>query len=226
MAEQQQYLFAAERERRARSFGAVAKEYERGRPSYPRAAIDWVLGERPLTVLDLGAGTGKLSAAVLAGGHDVIAVEPLAEMREVLRATLPQLHTLDGRAEHLPLASDSVDAVVVGAAFHWFEQAPALAEIGRVLRAPGILGLLGNAFDTSLAWAAALREILGAPAIEQTGTLAIPGDAAGALRRGGGPPVSAHAAARPWPPARPGALAQLTGGQGSGSAGAHARARG
>ncbi len=156
-----------DRERRARSFGTVVQEYQRGRPGYPRAAIDWVLGQRPLTVLDLGAGTGKLSAAVLAAGHSVIAVEPLAEMREVLCATLPQVQTLDGRAEHLPLAAGSVDAVVAGAAFHWFEQGPALAEIGRVLRKPGILGLLGNSFDTSLPWAAELRQILGRPAIER-----------------------------------------------------------
>ena len=128
-----------------------------------------MLGERPLRVLDLGAGTGKLSAAVLAAGHSVVAVEPLAEMREVLRATLPQLEALDGRAEQLPLAADSVDAVVVGAAFHWFEQGPALDEIGRVLRAPGTLGLLGNGFDTSQPWAAELREILGPPAIEKPG---------------------------------------------------------
>lgn len=157
----------SERERRARSFGSVVAEYQRGRPSYPRAAIEWVLGEQPLTVLDLGAGTGKLSAAVLAGGHAVIAVEPLAEMREVLQETLPQVRTLAGRAESLPLPAAGVDAVVAGAAFHWFEQGPALEEIERVLRAPGILGLLGNAFDTSLPWAAELRGILGPPAIER-----------------------------------------------------------
>jgi SAM-dependent methyltransferase len=169
MVEQQQYLPPAERARRARSFATVAPEYERGRPSYPRPAIDWLLGDRPLRVLDLGAGTGKLTGAVHAAGHDVLAVEPLEEMREVLRTTLPQLETLDGRAERLPLAAERVDAVVVGAAFHWFEQGPALIEIGRVLRAPGILGLLGNAFDTSIPWIAALREILGPPALERPG---------------------------------------------------------
>ena len=167
MAEPPDYLTPPERSRRARSFATVAQEYQRGRPSYPRAAIDWVLGRRPLRVLDLGAGTGKLSGAVLAAGHSVIAVEPLAEMREILRADLPQLETTDGRAEQLPLAADSVDAVVVGAAFHWFEQGPALAEIERVLRVPGRLGLLGNAFDTTIPWAAELREILGGAPIER-----------------------------------------------------------
>jgi SAM-dependent methyltransferase len=161
------YLPTPERRRRARSFGAVAQEYQRGRPSYPPDAVEWLLGERPLRVLDLGAGTGKLSEAVAAAGHDVVAVEPLAQMRKVLRATQPAIETLDGRAEELPLESGSVDAVVVGAAFHWFEQEPALAEIGRVLRAPGILGLLGNAFDNTVPWEAELRAILGPPAIER-----------------------------------------------------------
>src|SRR5690242_6460089 len=109
-----------ERSRRARSFGGVADEYERGRPSYPRQAISWVLGESPLEVLDLGAGTGKLTAALLAAGHRVSAVEPLAQMRSVLAQTAPGARLLDGTAEHLPLADGSVDAVVVGAAFHWF----------------------------------------------------------------------------------------------------------
>ena len=167
MPEPPDYLSPPERSRRARSFATVAQEYRRGRPSYPSEAIEWVLGRQPLRVLDLGAGTGKLSGAVLAAGHTVVAVEPLAEMREVLLADLPQLEIIDGRAEQLPLAADSVDGVVVGAAFHWFEQGPALDEIERVLRTPGTLGLLGNAFDTTVPWAAELREILGGAPIER-----------------------------------------------------------
>jgi SAM-dependent methyltransferase len=158
-----------ERSRRARSFAGVAAEYERGRPSYPPQAISWVLGESPLEVLDLGAGTGKLTAAVLAAGHRVWAVEPLAQMRSVLAQTVPGARSLDGTAEHLPLAEGSVDAVVVGAAFHWFEQRPALDEIERVLRTPGVLGLLGNAFDVSTAWVGSLRGVLGPPALERPG---------------------------------------------------------
>jgi SAM-dependent methyltransferase len=154
---------------RARSFAAVASEYERGRPEYPRAAIEWLLGGVPLDVLDLGAGTGKLTAGLLEAGHRVIAVEPLTEMREILAARLPEAHVLAGTAEQLPLADASVDAVVVGAAFHWFDQQPALAEIARVLRPPGVLGLLGNGFDTATAWVARVREILGPPAIERPG---------------------------------------------------------
>jgi SAM-dependent methyltransferase len=154
---------------RARSFATVASEYDRGRPEYPRAAIEWLLGTTPLDVLDLGAGTGKLTAGLLDARHRVIAVEPLTEMREILAASLPQAQVLAGTAEQLPLEDASVDAVVVGAAFHWFEQEPALAEIARVLRPPGILGLLGNGFDTSTAWVARVREILGPPAIERPG---------------------------------------------------------
>jgi SAM-dependent methyltransferase len=154
---------------RARSFAAVAAEYERGRPGYPRAAIAWLLDGDALEVLDLGAGTGKLTAGLLDAGHRVIAVEPLTEMREILAAGLPGAQVLAGTAEQLPLADASVDAVVVGAAFHWFEQQPALAEIARVLRPPGVLGLLGNGFDTSTAWVARVRKILGPPAIERPG---------------------------------------------------------
>ena len=160
---------AREREARASSFAAVAGHYERGRPSYPSQAIDWLLGERALEVLDLGAGTGKLTEALLGRGHSVTAVEPLAEMRHILQERLPQAHAIAGTAEHLPLPDHSLDAVVVGAAFHWFEQQRALAEIARVLRAGGVLGLLGNTFDVSVAWVGALREILGPPAIQRPG---------------------------------------------------------
>jgi SAM-dependent methyltransferase/GNAT superfamily N-acetyltransferase len=154
---------------RARSFGRVAAEYQRGRPGYPPEAIEWLLGSEPLEVLDLGAGTGKLTAALLQGGHRVTAVEPLDEMRSILTATLPSARALTGTAEQLPLGRGSVDAVVVGAAFHWFDQAAAQREIARVLRPPGLLGLLGNSFDTSTPWVAHLRELLGSPAIERPG---------------------------------------------------------
>jgi SAM-dependent methyltransferase len=160
---------AASRAERASSFARVAGEYDRGRPGYPPEAIEWLLGAGPLDVLDLGAGTGKLTGALLDAGHRVIAVEPLAEMRAILTSSLPAAHALAGSAERLPLADDSVDAVTVGAAFHWFDQRVALAEIARVLRPPGVLGLLGNGFDTSLTWVARVREILGPPAIEKPG---------------------------------------------------------
>jgi ubiquinone/menaquinone biosynthesis C-methylase UbiE len=163
------FMDPAERVHRAGSFAGVAQEYDRGRPGYPAEAINWILGSRPLEVLDLGAGTGKLTDAVLAAGHDVTAVEPLAEMREVLAARHPDLPVVEGAAEQLPLADGAVDAVVVGAAFHWFEQDAALGEIARVLRPGGVLGLLGNSFDTLRSWAAELRGILGQATLGRAG---------------------------------------------------------
>jgi ubiquinone/menaquinone biosynthesis C-methylase UbiE len=160
---------AASRAQRASSFASVADEYQRGRPGYPREAIEWLLGADALEVLDLGAGTGKLTSALLDAGHRVLAVEPLAEMRAILTSTLPAAHALTGTAEQLPLQDASVDAVTVGAAFHWFDERAALAEIRRVLRAPGVLGLLGNAFDVSTRWVTRVREILGPPAIQRPG---------------------------------------------------------
>ena len=94
-------------------------------------------GSDPLDVLDLGAGTGKLAGTLLDVGHHVIAVEPLEEMRAILTSRLPQVQALEGTAEQLPLADASVDAVTVGAAFHWFDQSLALAEIARVMRTTG-----------------------------------------------------------------------------------------
>jgi ubiquinone/menaquinone biosynthesis C-methylase UbiE len=160
---------SASRAERASSFARVADEYDRGRPSYPREAIEWLLGGSPLDVLDLGAGTGKLTGALLAAGHRVLAVEPLPEMRAILTAALPDVQALAGTAEALALADASVDAVTVGSAFHWFDERLARAEIARVLRPPGMLGLLGNAFDTSSAWVARVRQILGPPAIQRPG---------------------------------------------------------
>ena len=157
------------RAERARSFARVAGEYERGRPGYPPGAVAWLLGARPLEVLDLGAGTGKLTAALLDAGHRVTAVEPLAEMREVLARGQPRARTLEGTAEQLPLADASVDAVAVGAAFHWFDHAAALQEVARVLRPGGVLGLIGNGFDASVRWVAKLREILGTPPLRRPG---------------------------------------------------------
>ncbi len=148
-----------DKDARARSFGQVADLYQRARPGYPPEAIEWLLGPAPLDVLDLGAGTGKLTAALLAAGHRVTALEPLAEMRELLVATLPAATAIDGRAEELPLPDGSFDAVVAGSAFHWFEREPALAEIERVLRPPGVFGLLGNRYDTSIDWQRRLRRV-------------------------------------------------------------------
>jgi ubiquinone/menaquinone biosynthesis C-methylase UbiE len=149
----------ADKATRARSFGAVAETYDRGRPGWPAEAIEWALGAGPLEVLDLGAGTGKLTATLLAAGHRVTALEPLAEMRTILTGRVPAATVVAGRAEEIPLPDDSFDAVVAGSAFHWFDHDPTLAEIVRVLRPPGAFGLLGNRYDTSIDWQRRLRKI-------------------------------------------------------------------
>jgi len=154
---------------RARAFGLVAEEYERGRPGYAAEGIGWLLGDEPLDVVDLGAGTGKLTEALAAAGHRVTAVEPLAEMRAILAGRLPEVRVVDGTAEETGLPDACADAVVAGAAFHWFDHARALSEIARILRLPGVVGLLGNGFDTSVGWVVRLREILGGSRLGRAG---------------------------------------------------------
>lgn len=155
--------------RRAEAFGLVADEYERGRPGYAAEAVRWLLGDGPLEVADLGAGTGKLTAALVAAGHSVVAVEPLAEMRAVLSEQIPSARIVAGSAEATTLTDASVDAVVAGSAFHWFDRSRAFPEIARILRPPGVLGLLGNRFDTTPHWVARLREILGGAPLGRAG---------------------------------------------------------
>jgi SAM-dependent methyltransferase len=154
---------------RAASFGSVAEAYERARPGYPDEAVSWLLGKRPLTVVDVGAGTGKLTRQLVAAGHEVVAVEPLAEMRAQLRAVVPEARALAGSAEAIPLPSQSADAVVAAQAFHWFDDERALPEIARVLRSGGVLGLIWNMRDDSVEWMARLSALLGAERIEYAG---------------------------------------------------------
>jgi SAM-dependent methyltransferase len=129
----------------------VAESYERRRPTYPAALLDWLadrLRLRPGTrVIDLGAGTGKLTRDLVPTGAHVIAVEPLPEMRAQLEAAVPGADVLAGSAEELPLPDDSVDAVVAASAFHWFETERALEEIHRVLVPGGALATVGNGRD-------------------------------------------------------------------------------
>jgi SAM-dependent methyltransferase len=142
----------ADRADRARSFGSVADEYDRGRPGYPLAAVRWLLGDAPLDVVDLGAGTGKLTETLVTAGHRVLAVEPSPEMRAHLEERLPGVRVVAAAAEATGLAPASCDAVVAGAAFHWFDRSRAFPEIVRILRGPGVLGLLGNGFDRTVPW--------------------------------------------------------------------------
>ena len=148
----------------AAGFGSAAGAYERGRPSYPDDAVAYLAAELGLgpaaRVLDLAAGTGKLTRLLVEGGADVVAVEPVAAMRAILAAAVPGIPVLEGTAEAIPLPAGSVDAVTVAQAFHWFDADAALAEIHRVLRPGGGLGLVWNAMDTGLEWVAVLRELV------------------------------------------------------------------
>ncbi len=132
----------------ASSFGEVAAAYERTRPSYAQDAIDFLIDRLQIdatsAIADLGAGTGKLTRLLLPTGARIVAIEPQASMREVLRETAPDAEALDGTAEAIPLGDESVHAVVAGQAFHWFRGSEALAEIARVLRPQGRLGLVWN----------------------------------------------------------------------------------
>jgi SAM-dependent methyltransferase len=124
-------------------FARSADAYERSRPGYPDEAIQHLASHLAAgaRVLDLAAGTGKLTRPLLASGLDVVAVEPVPDMRAGLPA---MVRALDGTAEAIPLADGSIDAVTVGQAFHWFDGEKALDEIHRVLRPRGILGLIWN----------------------------------------------------------------------------------
>jgi SAM-dependent methyltransferase len=144
---------------RAHSFGAVAAAYDAGRPTFPADALTWILGPGRLQILDLGAGTGKLAQVAAALGHDVVAVDPSEEMLSVCRK-LTGVDTMVGAAESIPLAPASVDAVIVGQAFHWFDHSRALPEIARVLRPHGVLGLLWNNYDTVVPWVRRLHRAM------------------------------------------------------------------
>jgi SAM-dependent methyltransferase len=146
---------------RARSFGAAANEYERARPSYPDAAVDWLVPAGARTVLDLGAGTGKFTRALVSRGLDVVAVEPLDEMREILQRQLPDVRALAGTAESIPLEDASVDAVTLAQAWHWVDQPRALPEVARVLRPGGALCLIWNRRDDSVDWMRRLSDVMG-----------------------------------------------------------------
>ena len=137
--------------RSAENFDGAAEVYERARPGYRREAVDEIariLGLGPgRTVVDLAAGTGKFTRELVATGVEVIAVEPVAGMREQLRSVLSHVDVRDGTAEAMPVADESADAVTVAQAFHWFDGDAALAEIHRVLRPGGRLLLVWNRRD-------------------------------------------------------------------------------
>ncbi|HJW23111.1 MAG TPA: class I SAM-dependent methyltransferase [Candidatus Limnocylindrales bacterium] len=148
----------------AKGFQAGAEAYERGRPAYAPEAVDRLIAELGIgsasRVLDLAAGTGKLTRMLLATGAAIVAVEPVGGMRRAFVKAVPGVEILDGTAESIPLADASVDAVTVGQAFHWFDGDRALPEIRRALRPGGGLGLIWQARDPVRPWIERLNEII------------------------------------------------------------------
>jgi SAM-dependent methyltransferase len=144
----------------ARAFGARAADYERGRPGWPGDAVAALLERFGAgTVVDLAAGTGKLTRVLAERADTVIAIEPVDGMRDMLREQLPHVRVMNGTAEAIPLPDASVDAVFVAEAFHWFDPVPAAAEIARVLKPGGGLAVMWNDFEgEDLDWFAELRE--------------------------------------------------------------------
>jgi SAM-dependent methyltransferase len=140
----------------AREGFAGADRYEQARPGYPPASVSWLvehLSLRPgAVVVDLAAGTGKLTRLLIPSGATLLAVEPVEEMRSLLARLCPTVPVVAGAAEHLPLRPGSVDAVTVAQAFHWFDADAAFAELHRVLRPGGRVGLIWNARDRRVSW--------------------------------------------------------------------------
>ena len=136
---------------RARSFETVAAEYERHRPEYPEEALRWAaeqIGLEPTArVLDIGAGTGKLTRGLVALGFEAVAVEPGAPMRHQLEKAVPEAEAFEGAAESIPLSDGSVSGAFAGQAYHWFDRERALPELHRVIRPDGGLALLWNWWD-------------------------------------------------------------------------------
>jgi SAM-dependent methyltransferase len=155
----------SDRAARSRSFESVAAEYERNRPQYPDEALQWAaerLGLEPgARVLDVGAGTGKLTRGLVGLGFEVVAVEPGAPMLEQLRAAVPEAEAHEASAESIPLPGESVDAAFAGQAYHWFDRAQALPELHRVVRADGGLALLWNWWDERDRLQRELGELIG-----------------------------------------------------------------
>ena len=145
----------------AHSFGDVADAYDRGRPSYPSEAAAWLVGADPAIVLELGAGTGKLTRTLVDLGHDVHATDPDRAMLDLLEQRVPEARTAVCGAEQIPLPDRSVDVVVAAQCFHWFDLDLALPEIARVLKPGGHLAVVWNQRNEKIPWVRKLGRILG-----------------------------------------------------------------
>jgi SAM-dependent methyltransferase len=145
---------------RSTAFGAAATAYGRYRPEPAPEALDWILRPNDRDVVDVGAGTGQLTAPLLARGLSVTAVEPDPEMRRALARRAAAAAILDGAAERLPLGDRSQDAVLSHAAAHWFDPRGSVLEAARVLRPGGVLGALQTSFEPEVKWLAELWDLL------------------------------------------------------------------
>lgn len=143
-----------------RRFGEAAEEYERGRPDYPAGIVDWLLEGRPRLMVELGAGTGKLTRALVGRVDSLVAVEPDAGMRAAFARVLPEVDVLPGTGEHIPLRSHSAEAVVASQTWHWVDPRLAEPEVARVLVPGGSLSLVWNDRDETDAWIAELSAML------------------------------------------------------------------
>ncbi|MDR9879363.1 class I SAM-dependent methyltransferase [Pseudomonas allii] len=145
-------------------FSTQAVTYAQGRPDYPRQLTGWLADTLRISaqssVIDLGAGTGKFTRLLSTLAPTLIAVEPVAAMGAQLTKLLPDVRLLNGTAESISLPAASADAVVCAQAFHWFSTEAALAEIHRVLKPDGRLGLVWNVRDESVDWVAAITDII------------------------------------------------------------------
>ena len=146
---------------RARSFGTVAEAYDRGRPAYPEEAVTWLTGGEAKVVLELGAGTGKLTRQLVDAGHAVFATDPDEAMLEVLRERVPEVSAKVATAEDIPANDRSVDVVVVAQAFHWFDHEASLPEIARILKPGGHVALVWNSRDERIPWVRRMGDLLG-----------------------------------------------------------------
>lgn len=153
---------------RALAFGRVAAAYDRARPSYPAEAVAWLTGHTPRTVVELGAGTGKLTDRLVELGHDVLATDPSDPMLQHLRLRHPDLRVATAPAEAVPVATRTVDTVVAAQAFHWFDADTALREAARMLKPEGRIALVWNVRDARVPWVRRFHQLVGAAAVEES----------------------------------------------------------
>lgn len=149
-----------ERRRLGATFNEGGERYHALRPGYPREVVDWMVGPAPRDVVEVGAGTGKLTAELVAAGHRVVAIEPAQDMLTQLVASLPGCAARIGTGEDTGLAAASADVVAYGQAWHWVDPEAGVAEAARVLRPGGVLALVWNFFDVDVDWVARFAQAM------------------------------------------------------------------